>query len=82
MTDETWSRNGSGTPDDGPTARPAEPVPAYIAKAFALLAAHGLAADDVTGIQVRHESRCPLLAGAGVCNCDPDVSLEQDGQDT
>jgi hypothetical protein len=53
MTDETWSRNGSGTPDDGPTARPAEPLPAYIAKAFALLAARGLAADDVRGIQDR-----------------------------
>jgi hypothetical protein len=46
----------------------------YVGKVNAALAA-GKVGPGVTEVFVQHDDDCPLLAGSGLCDCDPAVRM-------
>ncbi len=57
------------------------PMPPYLPRLLAHLAAYPLTPGALVEVAVLHDDDCPRLRG-GECNCEPDVELvaEHDGE--
>jgi hypothetical protein len=60
----------------------AEPIagsglPSYVQTFLALYAAGELHKGEAYTIDVYHDDDCPLLAGRGPCDCNPDIEMHR-----